>query len=676
VLVDQGRRALAESGGVVTAISADGESLELLAADGNVDLLEAVCANVALDADSPGPTCIRESRMMWFDSTGGLHSRAEFPARASGDLAVAPLVAGERTLGAIAFQFPERAALDDETRGFLQALAYQSALALERAELYERERAARGNAERLAARVRQVQAVTDAALAHLGLDDLLEELIGRVREALGTDTATMLLLDNEARLLTVRASIGLEQSNMETVRVPVGEGLAGRIVATRRPLVIDDSSAFEFAMPRLRRAGICSVAGVPLMAGGRAIGALHVGSKRPRNFGAEDVRLLELVADRVAVAIENARHYEHERSIAETLQRSLLPERLPDVEGLSLAARYEPGGAGLEVGGDWYDALELPDGHVAFVIGDVVGHGIEAASAMGQLRNALRVHLLEGAGPAEALHGLDRLVHAAGSGDMTTLVCLLLDPVTRAIRYACAGHPPPLVVEASGATRFLEGGRSLPLGASQAAAFPEAQDELEQGSTLLLYTDGLVERRGWAIDHGLAQLAEAARTPAENVHELVEHVLDSLLAEEHEDDVALVAVHAAALPAERIALSLPASPEALWSLRRTLERFLRDAGAEQDETFDVLVAASEAAANAIEHAYGPVDARFEVEAELATHAIEIAVRDGGRWRPSRQAGRGHGLVLMEALTDSCQIARETTGTTVRMRRSLRSTAAK
>jgi PAS domain S-box-containing protein len=668
VLVQQGRNALDATEAAVSALAAHGAASGVIAASGGDGRIVAACSQVA--TARPGRDRARR-RIVWLDGSSALSEPVAVPYRDLGDIAVVPLVAGQRTIGAAAFRFARPAPLDSERRGFLRALGDQSALAFERAELFERERTARSNAERLAIRLSQVQAVTDAALAHLALDDLLEELIERVREALGTDTATLLLLE-EGGVLSVRASAGVELEDVAEVRTAVAEWIAGRLVATRRPLVVEEAASGNFPVPQLRRAGLRSVAGVPLLAGGRAIGALHVGSEQPRSFGREDVRLLELVADRVAVAIENSRHFEHERTIAETLQRSLLPNRLPDVAGVALAARYEPGGAGLKVGGDWYDALELPDGQLAVAIGDVVGHGIEAASAMGQLRNALRVHLLEGAGPAEALRGLDRLVHASESGEVTTLVCLLLDPGTRRFRYASAGHPPPLVVEPSGAARFLEAGRSLPLGASTATIYVEATDELAPGSTLLLYTDGLIERRGHSLDRGLQRLAQAAGVGTEDVEELVEHVLRELLeAGQHEDDVALVAVRPLPVPAGRIMLTLPASPEALRSLRRVLGRFLHEAGADRDEAFDVLVAAGEAAANAIEHAYGPFDARFEVEAELAGGGVEIAVRDRGHWRPSRRQGRGHGLSLMAALTDACEFERDETGTVVRMRRKLR-----
>jgi anti-sigma regulatory factor (Ser/Thr protein kinase) len=254
---------------------------------------------------------------------------------------------------------------------------------------------------------------------------------------------------------------------------------------------------------------------------------------------------------------------------------------------------------------------------------------------------------------------------------MTTLVCLLIDPCTRRLRYSCAGHPPPLIVEPSGAARFLEGGRSLPLGASPAAVFVEATDDLPPESTLLLYTDGLVERRGQPIDEGLARLAAVATHQTDGVHELVEHILDELLESGHDDDTALVAVKPASLTADRLTLSYPAAPAALHSLRRALGRFLHAAGAEQDEAFDVLVATGEAAANAIEHAYGPSDARFEVDAEMGADGVRIAVRDRGRWRSPTEPGSGSGLALMEALTDSCQVARDERGTVVTMRRKLR-----
>jgi serine phosphatase RsbU (regulator of sigma subunit) len=195
---------------------------------------------------------------------------------------------------------------------------------------------------------------------------------------------------------------------------------------------------------------------------------------------------------------------ERERGIAETLQRALLPERLPDVEGARLAALFEP--ASGHVGGDWYDAVLLDGGELALGIGDVAGKGIPAAALMGELRGGLRAGVLSGAEPHETLRVLDRLADRAGH--MATVAVVILDPASGALRHASAGHLPPAVISPGGEVRFLTAGASTPLLAYDGAG--SGTDVLAPGERLVLYTDGLVERRGEPIDASLRRLAEAA----------------------------------------------------------------------------------------------------------------------------------------------------------------------
>jgi PAS domain S-box-containing protein len=365
--------------------------------------------------------------------------------------------------------------------------------------------------------------------------------------------------------------------------------------------------------------------------------------------------------------------YEREHRIAETLQRSLLPERLPQIAGLGMAARYLPAGAGEAVGGDWYDALELPDGRVALLVGDVVGHGLRAAAAMGQLRNAFRAYALVESSPAEVMARVNRLA-TGGPEDsvLGTALLLMLDRETGDLVYTSAGHPPPLVLGSDG-VRFLEDGRSMPIGAADAAVFREGAAVLEPGSTLLLYTDGLVERRDVPLDERLRELAEVAERTNGSLEEVCDGVLSGVLGEEAgADDVALIAVRTEPVPAQRLVLTLPAEPGALVTLRRRLARFLHGTGASEMEAYEITLAISEAAGNAIEHAYGPGDASFQVEAELVGEEEVVAsVRDSGSWRESREDHRGRGLKIIEGVMDSAEVTQsEEGGTTVRMRRRL------
>ncbi|MEX2196997.1 MAG: SpoIIE family protein phosphatase [Thermoleophilaceae bacterium] len=362
--------------------------------------------------------------------------------------------------------------------------------------------------------------------------------------------------------------------------------------------------------------------------------------------------------------------YEREHRIAEMLQRSLLPEKLPQLEGVGLAARYLPAGAETAIGGDWYDALELEDGRLALVVGDVVGHGLRAAAVMGQLRNAFRAYALVEGSPAETVARVDRLVAHEGAGAMATVLYLLLDRDSGAVSFTSAGHPPPLVLTADG-PRFLEGGRSVPVGATDAGVFREHTEVIPPGSTLLLYTDGLVERRDVPLEQRLAELAAAATRSEGDLERLCDDVLAATLGgADPADDVALLVVRREPVGTRPLTLSLPAEPEALAGLRRRLGRFLLAAGASAQERYEITLTISEAAGNAIEHAYGPGDARFEVEAALDGGVVVVAVRDSGRWRDRRDEHRGRGLRIIEGLMDQVQVAREPGGTTVRMRRRL------
>ncbi len=341
--------------------------------------------------------------------------------------------------------------------------------------------------------LQRLQSVTDAALANLNVDQLLDELLIRVRDALSADTAAILLLDATKAGLVPRAAKGIEEEVERGVRIPFGRGFAGTIASTGQPSAILDVDHSNVLNPILREKGIRSLLGVPLVAQGTTLGVLHVGTLAPRRFSPEDTALLQLVGDRVALAI-NAGLYERERAVARTLQRSLLPETLPNPPGLRVAARYRPARGG-EVGGDWYDAFLLPSGSVAVAIGDVVGRGLGAAASMGKLRNALRAYALEFASPSGVLERLDRLIQILGPGEMATVMYGVIDPVHLTFRFASAAHIPPVVRDPDGSVRVRPVDVSAPLGAVVAATFAENVEQLRPGSTLILCTDGLVERR-------------------------------------------------------------------------------------------------------------------------------------------------------------------------------------
>jgi serine phosphatase RsbU (regulator of sigma subunit) len=411
------------------------------------------------------------------------------------------------------------------------------------ARLYAAERAARLEADAASESLRRLQQVTDVALSHLNLEELLEELLGRVRQVLRVDTAAVMLLEEGA--LAIRAALGIDESVWRGLSIPVGQGFGGRVAAGRRLMVVRGEEETREVSPALSDLGLCAIMGAPLVLESEVIGVLHVGSFTDREFDDEEKRLLGLVADRAALAIAHARLYEREHGIAETLQRSLLPRSLPRVHGATVAARYLPARAEARVGGDWYDVVPLSGGGLGLTIGDVSGHGVEAASLMGSLRDGLRAAALEGEDVARATERVDRLLQSQrGGGDaIATALFAVLRADGAHLDFTSAGHPPPLVLRPDGSAEFLDGGLSTPLGVLANGSRPTAGVELEPGSLLLLYTDGLVERRDASIDVGMRRLADAARQADRDPDRFCDAVVLAMLGSEGPaDDVALLAV--------------------------------------------------------------------------------------------------------------------------------------
>ncbi|WP_309244473.1 PP2C family protein-serine/threonine phosphatase [Micromonospora parastrephiae] len=294
-----------------------------------------------------------------------------------------------------------------------------------------------------AERLRRIEAVTDATLSRLDVADLFDELLDRVRELLNVDTAAILLLDVHARQLVATAAKGLEEEVRRAFRVSIGQGFAGRIALTRRPVIIEHVTANQVVNPVLLQTGVKSLLGVPVFSRGELIGVLHVGTLTPRRFAPDEARLLELVADRIGVASQ-ARAHSLDQNAALALQRSLLPTELPKAPNLEMAARYVPGHVS-GVGGDWYDVFTLPSGWLGVVIGDVSGHGLQSAVVMGRIRSALRAYALISDDPAEALTLLDRKVNHFETGSLSTALYAMISPDGATVRISLAGHLRPVL---------------------------------------------------------------------------------------------------------------------------------------------------------------------------------------------------------------------------------------
>jgi anti-sigma regulatory factor (Ser/Thr protein kinase) len=520
-------------------------------------------------------------------------------------------------------------------------------------------------------RLEDVQRVTESALAYLDLDDLLRELLDRVTDILEADTAAVLLVEEGGRTLAARAAKGLEEEVERGFHLPVGRGFAGRIAFTRQPLVINDleHSSIQPVNPLFEEKGVRSLLGVPLVVEAEVIGVLHVGSLSPREFVERDIDLLQLVADRVALSIERSRLLV-QGQIAATLQRSLLPRKLPQVPGLRMAARYLPAADESAVGGDWYDVIELDRPCLGFVIGDVAGHGMAAATFMGQLRSAIRAYALDTGGPGEVITKLADFSNRMHSR-MATVIYATLNLNTWEVRIARAGHPYPLILRADGSTEFLSDTSGPPIGTVGGHVYDEQVLTLSAGETLVLYTDGLIERRGRQLEDGEKALVEVA-TSAPDEPELKCQAITTQLTEDIAitDDIAALVVQTVGLN-ELLEVEVPAVPAQLGTARHLIRRWVEANEGTDDDCAAFAIAVSEACANSIEHAYGPLDATVALRASLVDGVATVTIRDSGKWREPRGGNRGRGIPIMREFMDDVSIEHSNEGTTVNLMRRLR-----
>ncbi|MCI4065746.1 SpoIIE family protein phosphatase [Micromonospora sp. R77] len=387
----------------------------------------------------------------------------------------------------------------------------------------------------------------------------------------------------------------------------------------------------------------------------------------PRPATTVDPPLIRQLCAALAQALVRARAYETQRAVALAMQRAMLgPTELPP----GFAVRYEPAVRPLEVGGDWYDVVPLPGDLVGVVVGDCVGRGLPAATVMGQLRSACRALLLQAKSPAEVLVALDGFARMIPGGNCTTVFCAIIDATGGELRYSSAGHPPAVLVHPDGAVDMLDRAGSVPLASVPVQRRPEATARLRVGSTLLLYTDGLVERRRELIDAGIAR-AVAALTAGRSLPEgeLVDGLVRDLLPPSGSDDVAVL-VYRHRVPTV-LTVAVPADPARLAPMRERLRGWLDALGLDEWDAEAVLIATGEACANAIEHGYRfAPDAVTTLRAELHDDRLEIVVRDGGGWRENGPgaggADRGRGRMIMARVMDEATIVGTPEGTTVRL----------
>jgi serine phosphatase RsbU (regulator of sigma subunit)/anti-sigma regulatory factor (Ser/Thr protein kinase) len=401
-----------------------------------------------------------------------------------------------------------------------------------------------------------------------------------------------------------------------------------------------------------------------------------------RPVSTEVRELFSVLTSHLAQVLAKARDYEQTRAVALTLQHAILaPTELPH----GFAARYTPAVPPLEVGGDWYDVIPLPGERTGVVTGDCVGRGLPAAAVMGQLRSASQAVLLRAPGPAEALSDLDTFASRIPGAECTTVFCAIIDPGAGTVTYSCAGHPPPILVTAGGEYHLLDQARSLPLAMLPADwQRSQATAALPSGATLMLYTDGLVERRNQPLDEGIDAAAVAMAEYAQDHHpdDVADHVMSAMTpAAGYEDDVAVLIYRHP--PAPLTVQVLADDPSCLALLRATLRRWLPAVGIGSREATDILIAAGEATANAFEHATAgrPADAapvQITLTARASRTMVQLTVADTGNWWPPpadreqpAPGTRGHGVIFMHALMDDVTIDPSAHGTTVTLTKDLK-----
>jgi len=597
-----------------------------------------------------------------------------------------PVVSRGTVIGGLFFGHAEVGRFTESDERVAVGIAAHAAVAVQNARLYAAERRAREQEEQTRQRLAILAEAGRRLLStSLDLDALLTEVPKLVVPRLADGCCIHIVEDGDPvrRVTAVLRGQATSWSGDDQRPALDPEALDHpilRTIRTGRPELLEPGSgdldrlaaAISPSPSPSEQQPVTSAVIVPLPSQDRIVGAMTLIMQRSsgRHLDRDDLDLAEVLARRVATAVENAGVFAAQQAAAEMLQHSLLPDRLPLVPGMAMTARYLPGGAGVDIGGDWYDVIALPDGTVGLVMGDVVGKGIPAASLMGQLRNALRAYARDGRQPAAVLEQLNDLLAEVDRPDhMATLVFGVFDPGTGELTLANAGHLPPLLCRPDGTADYLQCGPGLPLGALPDTGYTNTTFTIEPGSTLLLYTDGLVEGRQLPLDDGLERLRSCmvGQADCDNVCDVV---LDgATIGGTSRDDTALLAVRYLALGNE-LHLSLPARPGTLKPLRNVLRRWLREGGASEEEISDLLVAAGEACANVVRHAPAGNPAILELSGRRDGD-ISISVRNHGRWRNgSRPGDGGRGLAIIEELMDDVQITRGPPETVVTLRYAL------
>ncbi|MFB7454582.1 SpoIIE family protein phosphatase [Streptomyces sp. NPDC056194] len=509
---------------------------------------------------------------------------------------------------------------------------------------------------------------TTAALAHArtvqDIIDLLND--SRALEHFGAASLVMGLLEAGRIHLVAEGPDGAFVPGTRFTRVdepyPMSE-----VIRTLRPRFIDSArdfaESFPVLWPHISGLGITAAAYLPLIAQARPIGALGLLYSDRTGFSEDERTLLVALGSSIAQSLQRAMLYEQEHDLAEGLQQAMLPRRIPDVPGAQTAVRYRSARLGRDIGGDWYDLIALPGGRVGCVIGDVQGHDTHAAAVMGQLRIVLRAYAAEGHPPATVMARASVFLHELDTERFATCTYAEVDLATGVVQVVRAGHVDPLIRELDGGCRRLPVVGGLPLGLSAEFGridYPVTTLELDPGQTLMLYTDGLVEKPGADLDEGLQWLSSLVRRGPSDLQQLADHLCDVVADRGGEDDVAILLLrrHGTYHPQgtgrfqQHVAQN---DPEALSSARHMIRAAVRAWGA-GERADEIELVADELMTNALMHTDGGAivtlriltgpPRRLRVEVEDRSSALP-------RRREAGEAGvSGRGLLLVDRLSDA------------------------
>jgi GAF domain-containing protein/anti-sigma regulatory factor (Ser/Thr protein kinase) len=671
-----GRRALGAQSAVVRVPAAGERGLACLASSGHPALLSR--SMVPLEGSAAG-ACFTHSRtgVVGIAADGEVRDEVavEIVPRVLRDLpkpvtiVSEPLIGSAGPLGVLSLAFVAQPEPSEPDLRFLSTLAGLTAQALERAQVFEHEREALRDAEAGRERLSLLSEVTRLLSSSLEPTIVIQRTMSLVEGRLADSCSVQ--VPGETGLVRLDARESDPASS-----APAGTGRSAYDVL---PFDSDAPAAVAFRTGRTQLAplhetevgaepsGVSTGLSVPLTANGEVIGVMTFVDGPGRLFEADDVSLATEVASRAGVALSNATRFQREHVVADVLQRAVLPDSLPEVEGLLFDAEYRAGVAGTYAGGDWYDVFELGNDLVFFSVGDVMGKGAPAAALMGQVRSAIRAYAVSGQTPTEVLTSLDHLFDTLIEDRVVTAVVGTITPSTGRVVLSNAGHPPPLVVRADGSAMFCPMQRTLLIAAGLTGA-PRPRDELvlDRGDSLIMYSDGLIERRGELITHGMERLANTATVVGRAGWP--DHPADTfasmLSVEERTDDIVVLCLSYTGISEQRISaptvgttrdgmstLHLEPVVESTPVARHWVAAHLRDLPAEVTGCASLLT--SELVTNAVLHAATPLC----VTLHILPDRIRVDVADGNPSFPSikeygADAATGRGLTLFNTLASN------------------------